>query len=511
MIDIARDPRWGRVAESLGEDPYLTGVLGAAMVRGFQGDDLTAPGAIAACAKHFAGYGASESGRDYNTTNIPENELRNVYLPPFKAAVDAGRRQPHDVVQRPRRRAGHREHLPAADRCCARSGASTAWWSATGSRSASSPCTASPRTTASRPSRPPRPAWTWRWPARTYADHLASLVRRGRVAERAASTRWSRNILRVEVPARALRRPVHRRRRLPGGRQRRRTSQAALRRRRARASCCSRTTTGRCRSMPTRCSSLAVIGPLADDPYEQLGTWIFDGDASAQPYGAAGDPRHWPTTGSRWSMRRGVETTRSRGHDGFAAGRRAGRAVRRRGAGARRGGDPLRRGALPRRHHAARRAAGAARGGRRDRQAGHPRAHDRPPARARADGAARARAALRVAPRHAWAVRPSPTCSSARASPIRQAARDVPARDRADPDLLRAQAHRQAADAGVVRAHRRHRAARALRCRWATRRSTSTRTTPRSSRSAIGLSYSHVEYDDIRTEHARSCTPTARS
>jgi beta-glucosidase len=90
MIDISRDARWGRIAESLGEDPYLTGVLGAAMVRGFQGDDFSVPGNIAACAKHFAGYGASESGRDYNTTNIPQNELRNVYLPPFKAAIDAG-------------------------------------------------------------------------------------------------------------------------------------------------------------------------------------------------------------------------------------------------------------------------------------------------------------------------------------------------------------------------------------------------------------------------------------
>jgi beta-glucosidase len=90
MIDVTRDPRWGRIAESLGEDPYLHSVLGAAMVEGFQGSDLALPGTIAACAKHFAGYGASESGRDYNTTNIPENELRNVHLRPFKAAVDAG-------------------------------------------------------------------------------------------------------------------------------------------------------------------------------------------------------------------------------------------------------------------------------------------------------------------------------------------------------------------------------------------------------------------------------------
>ncbi len=90
MIDISRDPRWGRIAESLGEDPYLASQLAVAMVEGFQGDDLADAGTIAATAKHFAGYGASESGRDYATVNIPENELRNVYFPPFKAAVDAG-------------------------------------------------------------------------------------------------------------------------------------------------------------------------------------------------------------------------------------------------------------------------------------------------------------------------------------------------------------------------------------------------------------------------------------
>ncbi len=90
MIDISRDPRWGRIAESLGEDPFLASELGVAMIEGFQGEDLAAHDTIAACAKHFVGYGAVESGRDYATTNIPENELRNVYLPPFKAAVGAG-------------------------------------------------------------------------------------------------------------------------------------------------------------------------------------------------------------------------------------------------------------------------------------------------------------------------------------------------------------------------------------------------------------------------------------
>lgn len=90
MLDVTRDPRWGRVAESLGEDPYLTGRLGAAMIRGFQGGSLREAGRIAACAKHFAGYGAAEAGRDYNSTFIPENQLREIYLPPFHDAVAAG-------------------------------------------------------------------------------------------------------------------------------------------------------------------------------------------------------------------------------------------------------------------------------------------------------------------------------------------------------------------------------------------------------------------------------------
>ncbi|WP_233565275.1 beta-glucosidase BglX [Aquimarina sp. AD10] len=90
MLDISRDPRWGRIAESAGEDPYLTSIMAKAYINGFQGDDLSSPTSIAACAKHFIGYGAAEGGRDYNTANINENSLHNTYLKPFKAAVDAG-------------------------------------------------------------------------------------------------------------------------------------------------------------------------------------------------------------------------------------------------------------------------------------------------------------------------------------------------------------------------------------------------------------------------------------
>src|SRR6185295_7990688 len=90
MLDIARDPRWGRIVEGAGEDPFLGARIAAAQVRGFQGQDPASPGRLLACMKHFAGYGEAAGGRDYDAAYIPDAELYNVYLPPFKAAVDAG-------------------------------------------------------------------------------------------------------------------------------------------------------------------------------------------------------------------------------------------------------------------------------------------------------------------------------------------------------------------------------------------------------------------------------------
>jgi beta-glucosidase len=90
MVDIARDPRWGRIVESAGDDPYLASAVAAAQVRGFQGDGLGSPGRIVAGPKHFAGYGAALGGRDYDEVNLSDSELWNVYLPPFEAAVRAG-------------------------------------------------------------------------------------------------------------------------------------------------------------------------------------------------------------------------------------------------------------------------------------------------------------------------------------------------------------------------------------------------------------------------------------
>jgi beta-glucosidase len=90
MLDIARDARWGRIVEGAGEDPYLGAVLGRARVLGFQGRDYSAPDKVVACAKHWVAYGAAEAGRDYNTVDMSEGTLREIYLPPFKAAADAG-------------------------------------------------------------------------------------------------------------------------------------------------------------------------------------------------------------------------------------------------------------------------------------------------------------------------------------------------------------------------------------------------------------------------------------
>src|SRR5256886_8531867 len=90
MVDVARDPRWGRISDGSRQAPILGAVLAAARVRGFQGVDLKAPDAVLATVKHFAAYGGAEGGRDYNTVDLSERTLREAYLPPYHAAIDAG-------------------------------------------------------------------------------------------------------------------------------------------------------------------------------------------------------------------------------------------------------------------------------------------------------------------------------------------------------------------------------------------------------------------------------------
>ncbi len=99
MVDIARDPRWGRIAEGSGEDPFLASKIAAAMVKGYQGDDLSKNNTILACVKHFGLYGGAEAGRDYNTVDMSRITMFQFYLPPYKAAFDAGAGKCHVVVQ----------------------------------------------------------------------------------------------------------------------------------------------------------------------------------------------------------------------------------------------------------------------------------------------------------------------------------------------------------------------------------------------------------------------------
>jgi beta-glucosidase len=276
MIDVSRDPRWGRIAESFGEDPYLTGVLAAAAVKGFQGEDLAKPGTIAACAKHFAGYGASEAGRDYNTTNIPENELRNVYLPPFKAAVDAG-------VATLMASFSDLDGIPAtANRFLMTEVLRDEWdfdgfvvsdWGSIKQLNVQG-FTANDREAAYEAF---HAGVNMEMATPVYAENLASLLAQGRITV-AQIDAMVAEILRVKLRLGLFENPYTNPRDFPPTSNERHLATA-----REAALQSIVLLENRDGTLPLNIddlNSLAVIGPLADDPYEQLGTWIFDGDPS---------------------------------------------------------------------------------------------------------------------------------------------------------------------------------------------------------------------------------------
>ncbi len=329
MIDIGRDPRWGRVAEGFGEDPFLTGVMGAATIRGFQGHtphELAARGRIAACAKHFAGYGASESGRDYNTTNIPENELRNVHLPPFRAAVEAG-------VATVMTSFSDLDGVPAtANEFLLRRVLRGEWgfdgvvvsdWESI-RQLAVHGFTATERDSAFEAA---SAGVDIEMASTCYQQHLASLVESGRISE-AALDAMVANILRVKLrlglfddpytdPSAfpAIANPAH----LQAARDAALASVVLL-----------KNVHGMLPLSAEHLDRIAVIGPLADDGHEQLGTWIFDGDPHlSQPL----VPALRALLGDRVAVDhvRGLPSTRSHDRSGFddavSAARGAGVAV----------------------------------------------------------------------------------------------------------------------------------------------------------------------------------------
>lgn len=273
MIDISRDPRWGRIAESFGEDPYLTSKLGVAMIEGFQGDDLSDPQAIAACAKHFAGYGASESGRDYNTTNIPENELRNVYLPPFKAAVDAG-------VATLMSSFSDIDGIPAtANEFLMRQVLRDEWgfdgfvvsdWDSIRQLSVHG-LTDNDKAAAYEAA---SAGVDMEMAGDAYASHLASLVKEGKISP-AQIDKMVENVLRTKVRLGLFDQPYVVATTKTGLNESRNIAkQAAL------ESVVLLKNDNNVLPLHTESiNSVAIIGPMANAPYEQLGTWVFDGAA----------------------------------------------------------------------------------------------------------------------------------------------------------------------------------------------------------------------------------------
>ncbi|MFT5481629.1 MAG: beta-glucosidase, partial [Halieaceae bacterium] len=312
MIDITRDPRWGRIAESLGEDPYLCSELGAAMVKGFQGNSLDEPGSIAACAKHFAGYGAVESGLDYNTTNIPENELRNVYLRPFKAAKDAGvatfmssfsdlngipATGNEFLMKQVLREEWNFEGFVVSD------------WDAIKELTVHG-LTANDRDAAAEAL---NAGVDMEMASTLYAENIECLIEEGRVSEEHINTMVC-NILRVKLQLGLFENPYTDPTEFP-----KLVNDAHLEaaREAAQQSCVLLKNDNQTLPLSQHnLTSLAVIGPLADDGYEQLGTWVFDGESHDSRtclqaiHAMVGDD-----VDVRWAL--GMQSARCREHGGF--------------------------------------------------------------------------------------------------------------------------------------------------------------------------------------------------
>lgn len=274
MLDIARDPRWGRIAESLGEDPHLTSALAVAMIEGFQGERLADPGRIAACAKHFAGYGAAESGRDYATANIPENELRNVYLRPFKAAVEAG-------VATLMPAFSDNDGIPSTgNRSLLRDVLREEWgfdglvisdWDAV-PQLATHGFTGSDQDSAYQAV---SAGVDMEMASDTYARHLESLVDSGEIEEELID-RAVANILRIKFRLGLFENPYNEVNSVPAisdqqmlATAKRAALQSVVLLKNERATL---------PLSPDSLRSIALIGPLTHAPRDQLGTWIFDGD-----------------------------------------------------------------------------------------------------------------------------------------------------------------------------------------------------------------------------------------
>ncbi|TLX75033.1 beta-glucosidase BglX [Labilibacter sediminis] len=308
MIDISRDARWGRIAESLGEDPYLSAQLGAAMVKGFQGEDLSNETSILACAKHFAGYGAAEGGRDYNTTLIPPRELRDIYLPPFKAAVDAGVRTFmagfNDI-----------DGIPAtANEFLFRQVLREEWkfdgfvvsdwaspWELMNHGIAADEKEAAQRAI--------NAGVNMEMATTTYKDNIEALLKEGLVSEETIN-QAVREILRVKFELGLFENPY-----LAPEKQYQFAKAEYLASAKEAATQSMVLLKNEQQLLPiSKSQKVALIGPMADQPYEQLGTWIFDGDSTLSVTPLDGLKQ---ALGNKMGFAKGLAISRTRHHKGF--------------------------------------------------------------------------------------------------------------------------------------------------------------------------------------------------
>lgn len=274
MIDITWDPRWGRIAEGCGEDPYLASTFSKAMVEGIQGENLTDPTAVAACAKHYVGYGFSEAGRDYNTTYISEPVLRNVVLKPFKAAKDAGALtfmsgfndlngvpasgNEFTLKQILRKEWGF-QGMVVSD-----------WGSVT--EMISHGFCANEKEAAFKAL---KAGVDMEMSSLSYAGNIKQLLRDGKIDQNMVDEAV-RNILRVKFKLGLFENAY-----VSPEAQKQTLNPDFLEHARkvARESAVLLKNEGKTLPLSTKIRSVAVIGPLADSPRDQLGTWVFDGRA----------------------------------------------------------------------------------------------------------------------------------------------------------------------------------------------------------------------------------------
>ena len=318
MLDVTRDPRWGRVAETLGEDPYLIGALGAAMIRGFQGESLDQPDSLAACAKHYVGYGAAEAGRDYNSTWIPEILLRDVYLRPFRAARDAG-------VASVMTAFNALNGVPATgNRFTVRQILRDEWkfdgvvvsdyQSVT--EMIQHGYAADPRDAALKAA---EAGVDMEMVSTSYFDNLKSLVHTGRIGIRSIDESV-RNILRLK-----FRLGLFDDQALPVTDANPTAATLSTAKRLATESIVLLKNNGNLLPISKAVQKIAVIGPLADSPADQMGSWAMDGHSEDVETPLAALRR---TLGSeRIVYARGLQNSRDTSHDGFPAALDAARAA----------------------------------------------------------------------------------------------------------------------------------------------------------------------------------------